>query len=517
MKKIVLLLIVSVFVGSIPDIFGYGLGDAESSTIEIGDKKVKIKTTISPEIIAEQDPQFELKVELLDSVSEELFSNIGYNLKILDNDDTVLFDEKVLASEKSLYVNLKPEETEKLEISSNKDNRGFWISSEEQPIQVSGPIFVTGGIYKIQANILLLENQELETNTLETILIIGEIIPFQIIDDGKEHNLEFISYFDRIENLSFDEKKDSIKAEMKFNWDLEIIDPIPFVHSEVYLPFSLEKFTTHEIDTYVNGFQVFGLVDKSQKDEMIVHFLINNNQLKSLAPQIAESEQNTIIFEVRPGEPIEPIDLNSKHMAKEESMVELSSKSDWKVYWWWEPIGEILPNRNTTFNIMFHDPDTNLMQKNVKYDFTLYQNSEVVYSQIDTQSPSGHDLHDILFSNTGPVLATIGNINNIDTDVEFEFYVGDETGKISIPEWVKNNALWWSEGIIEDSTFASGIEFMIKEKIILVPNTERQQSEESTIPDWVRNNAKWWASNQISDKDFASGLQFLVSSGIISV
>lgn len=53
---------------------------------------------------------------------------------------------------------------------------------------------------------------------------------------------------------------------------------------------------------------------------------------------------------------------------------------------------------------------------------------------------------------------------------------------------------------------------MIKEQIIQVPETEKQQDKDNdtTIPDWVRNNASWWSSNQISDKEFASGLQFPV-------
>jgi hypothetical protein len=90
--------------------------------------------------------------------------------------------------------------------------------------------------------------------------------------------------------------------------------------------------------------------------------------------------------------------------------------------------------------------------------------------------------------------------------------------EISIPDWVRNNAGWWAEGQIGDSDFASGIEYMIKNKIILVPIEEqRQDSQDVTIPDWVRNNAGWWAEGQISDKDFASGIQYLVAKGIISV
>lgn len=58
---------------------------------------------------------------------------------------------------------------------------------------------------------------------------------------------------------------------------------------------------------------------------------------------------------------------------------------------------------------------------------------------------------------------------------------------------------------------------MIKEKIIQVPYTEKQEVGTSVIPEWVRNNSLWWAEDQITDKDFASGLQFLIKTGIITV
>ena len=38
--------------------------------------------------------------------------------------------------------------------------------------------------------------------------------------------------------------------------------------------------------------------------------------------------------------------------------------------------------------------------------------------------------------------------------------------KTKVPSWVKNNAGWWAEGLIDDDAFAQGIEFLIKEGII---------------------------------------------------
>jgi hypothetical protein len=90
--------------------------------------------------------------------------------------------------------------------------------------------------------------------------------------------------------------------------------------------------------------------------------------------------------------------------------------------------------------------------------------------------------------------------------------------EISIPDWVRNNAGWWSAGQIGDNDFASGIEYMIKEGIINVPTTSTGEvTGESIIPDWIRNNAGWWADGLISDEDFANGLQYLIKIGVISV
>jgi len=93
-----------------------------------------------------------------------------------------------------------------------------------------------------------------------------------------------------------------------------------------------------------------------------------------------------------------------------------------------------------------------------------------------------------------------------------------ESAEIKIPDWVRNNAGWWSERKISDKDFASGIQYLIKIGVIKVPLTESDQANESiTIPDWVRNNAGWWSERKISDMDFASGIQYLIKIGIILV
>jgi len=102
--------------------------------------------------------------------------------------------------------------------------------------------------------------------------------------------------------------------------------------------------------------------------------------------------------------------------------------------------------------------------------------------------------------------------------------------KTKIPDWIRNNAKWWSEETISDNDFTSGIQFLIKENIMVIPDLpEDTQMElkdekramglerEQYVPDWVRNNAGWWADGLISDDDFVSGIKYLVEQGIIRV
>ena len=88
----------------------------------------------------------------------------------------------------------------------------------------------------------------------------------------------------------------------------------------------------------------------------------------------------------------------------------------------------------------------------------------------------------------------------------------------NVPDWVKNTAGWWASDQITDSAFLQGIQYLIKEGIMVIPPTEVSESVPSQeVPSWVKNNAGWWADDQINDSTFVSGIQYLIKSGIIVV
>ena len=50
-----------------------------------------------------------------------------------------------------------------------------------------------------------------------------------------------------------------------------------------------------------------------------------------------------------------------------------------------------------------------------------------------------------------------------------------------------------------------------------ITTNQNSNSTNSEIPQWIRENAKWWAEGLITDQDYINGLQYLISQGILKV
>jgi hypothetical protein len=93
-----------------------------------------------------------------------------------------------------------------------------------------------------------------------------------------------------------------------------------------------------------------------------------------------------------------------------------------------------------------------------------------------------------------------------------------------IPNWIKDVAGWWASGDISEIEFLTGIEYLINNNIIsidFVPCNDKIQSQTTSssksVPDWIKNNAIWWSENLIGDIDFINGLQYLIEHKIIKI
>jgi len=143
------------------------------------------------------------------------------------------------------------------------------------------------------------------------------------------------------------------------------------------------------------------------------------------------------------------------------------------------------------------------------------------YFQIDQQlSSNPYDITSLVSTGKNILYVYTINANTGPAGIQYSAEIKVESLQSpTIPDWIRNNAKWWSEGAIADSDFISGIEYLIKENIISIPNLPVQTSEivNEQAPEWVRNVAAWWADGLISDTEFVSGIKYLVEHGIIKV
>lgn len=229
----------------------------------------------------------------------------------------------------------------------------------------------------------------------------------------------------------------------------------------------------------------------------------------------------------------------------------------------------VLKNSGTsTVDFTFYamvDDGNELMDLN---SFSASINPNQDFTLALTWNPQKEGKHTLIFG----VWNNLGEKKNLITPVELDVNVisqdssseksAVELEKEKVPTWIKNNAKWWSEGNIDDDTFVGGIQHLMKEKIVNIPDLPEQASEKARpnfvdetkdpqhyidrynneekykewfddnypdytieeavglptpIPGWIKNTASWWSEGLISEDEFVKGIEFLVENRILKV
>ena len=120
-----------------------------------------------------------------------------------------------------------------------------------------------------------------------------------------------------------------------------------------------------------------------------------------------------------------------------------------------------------------------------------------------------------------PILTILVVVSTIPFVLSYETSTGamnQPLGDFTIPSWIKNNAGWWADNLIDDNSFVSGIQWLISNDVILLPPTEQGVGDsENIIPIWIKTTAGWWADDQIHDITFVAAIKYLINEGIMVV
>jgi len=199
----------------------------------------------------------------------------------------------------------------------------------------------------------------------------------------------------------------------------------------------------------------------------------------------------------------------------------MTENAQFKINLSWEP-QSIKSGSTTTFYYEILDAFYVDRQVSVNHDLSIFHDGEEIGQASIVSADMGFSVieFDVPDDVSGVMTLQFENLNGSDlANAILPVVVNriniDET---SIPAWIKNNAGWWATDQIDDSAFLQGIQYLIKEGIMVIPPAETSESPESQqVPAWIKNNAGWWADGQIDDNSFVSGIQYLIKVGIIIV
>ncbi len=344
----------------------------------------------------------------------------------------MIFRNYFFTSDGLLLIKIKPTQEGEITIHGEQDNLlGAWYRTESSPLEITGPIFNSGGLYNFEIEVRSIDEA---TNIIENSkvynadLTVTETTQFWQKDaQNQDVSFEIKSYFDKISNLEYDSENKQLIFEMPFDWSEKQMSHIPFVHEEVHFPNDFDEFMSGGYTGQVNGIDLFKssvtIDDYTEEDERIVHFVLLQDHLRFLKNQIKNSEEplpDNMIFTLTSTTKIDfPLTAYTK---SEDFLVNLS----------WDPL-TIKPDTKTKFIFTIRDGATNQPLRNSEYTFVIIQGGKEIHKTTGVAQVGGES-EDYYFTEnqTGPTIIRFENIRNTDQETEFGIVVVPEFGSVTL-------------------------------------------------------------------------------------
>lgn len=275
----------------------------------VGDRVASLYTKISPPILTSDTMQnafFQLR--LFDSKTGNNITNVNYFLTITKA-DKLLLRELFYSKEGPLSLKFEPGEGPIKVFGSTEPFLGGWTSETGQ-LTVSGPVLSEGGLYHFGIEIFGIDNVRnifVPENAprFDSYLSIGDVFATNLTQN---YNTTLISYYDRIQNFTFEPNDLEAKWAMPFDWNVSRIrSQNIFVHEEIKFPKSFSEFSNSTIFSgTVNGQPLVGrslAIDPfTSENALIIHFLLNKNDILKFAENqaVLGISNDSMKFTIRP-------------------------------------------------------------------------------------------------------------------------------------------------------------------------------------------------------------------------
>jgi hypothetical protein len=507
---------VSIISLTIVDVYGHGIGSEIFPPVVLNGKQVSLEVSSSENNPDENDDQ-QISISLINFDSKITLRDVTFLIKS-SRGEQFLFEKEFRSDNGFLVFNFISENTETIQI--QEENKGDFFGSllglENRMINVKGPKLSEGGLYKFDISILTADGYE---KKLDVPLTFNAGISIAQKSSHKINHPVFgsqiinvVTYYDEIKNFQYDIESKEITFSMPFDWNINNINQTTVIHEELIIPKTFGDLLVSGFSMYVNGIKLpdnIVTIDDFFSDGRVVHFIVNQKELWNIYNN--NSNQNGMNFVIKPNS--DDIQLSS-----------VTENGQFKILVSWEP-----KNLQSNSKAKIYFDITDIFLKNrpvaVNYDFSITQNDKIIFQQSGLSSDSKEKHNTIEFTIPRDVTGIIHlNFQNLDgnniakTSIPIVINQLTHENDISIPEWIKNNAGWWADGSIDDSSFVQGIQYLIKEGIMKIPPTSQgTDAQTNKIPEWIKNNAGWWADGSIDDSSFVQGIQYLIQNRILRI
>ena len=455
-----------VFLPNMQNSFGHGLGTETMPPIVIDgvESTLQVASTTSLDTGIRQ-----ITISLFETESSDGISNVSFEVVLIKNDQQ-LFKNNFKGDDGILIMNLIPSDDSNVKI-INQETVASFLGLASDQFNLKGSVFENGGLYKFTVKILTVNNYDnllSEPVEYELGISIPETTYYEIDDRnfGKQE-LGIITYFDQITEFNYDQSNKQIKFSFPFDWDQKTIDQTTVIHQEVVVPKTFGDLLASSFTTSLNGITLPETainIDDFSGEKRTIHMVVTQSELQEIFSENNYFGVNEAVIKIEP--------------AKDDlTLSGVTDNGQFKIKLWWE--GQIRSNANVRLG--FDVLDTFLKDRpiSVPYELSLFSDQKEILkkSGISTGSKTQSDgLEFFIPADMSGILVV--KFENLDgnklANVEFPLAVNRTTSEsTSIPAWIKNNAGWWADGQIPDSAFVQGIQFLIKEGIIVI---EQEQS-----------------------------------------
>ena len=411
-------------------VYGHGLGIDTISSISIQEKQISV--SIEMPMYFEND-QEQITITATDNETDETAKNVTYLIGIFYKDEMILRN-YFFTENGVLPIIVTPTDNGDITIIGEQDSLlGAWSGTESNPIEITGPLFNSGGLYTFEIEVRTIDeptNVIENSGVYEADLTIVESVYFPQKDQNNE-DVEFStkSYFDSISNFNYNSEAKEVTFEMPFDWNESKMSHVSVVHVETHFPKDFAEFLSPSYLGSVNGIKLFKssvtVDDYTYENDRTVHFVLLQDHLRYLKNEMRELEQ-----------PL-PDNIVFKLVASQEAkfpLIAYSESEEFKVNLAWDP-KDIETGVPTNFVFTIRDSYTDSPMRLSDYTFVIMQNNEEIHRVSDNAAVGG-DFEKFTFSEdqAGPTVIKFENIRNTGQETEFALIVVEESVKEKIVE-----------------------------------------------------------------------------------